>query len=719
MQLSKELYGKKDGGGGTNYSSADDDSEDYDTDPDDESVAPKKKKSKTVEKSKSAEKSNTSKSAKKSKSPKSPKNKVKFDESVEDKGPSMVEPGFLKRQASRVLSQQVSSAQLRVQAANQRNAELEQQKIQLLAEIDAVSKKWAESRDIIESMNKQSSNFMKERRMLKDRIEEMEKELHELQSQKNNQTIDLEKRIQRQQTKLNMKMEDNKDLQKQVKELNLQNEELIKQHELMSKQMRSVAAFQMKNKSNDSGVEMPTDQETVALLKKLDNVTLDEEEEAMEPADLLLHRFAALEANDLRLNSEQRMKKTAKMMTDLSDDINGMMGKWLPKNKVRSDRTKSKTMVFQVRQLIGHFNVLVGQMKEAERDRERAAEDLKRKDRKIKDLEEANLAVFKLKNEVKSKDMKITQLERDRDYYKMRVEDEENAEQTEMAVQDQVLYLTNIMRQRKSTNLQETVSANELSLLAMMSASNQTSVEYGQPSLDLLSPYSAGGRGDNTSNVHALTPMHMSPASDGDDGVEKSSFGFPKFPKSNQSNGSNKRHSFQGNALQVRHTQHGKQVSAEIEYYSDEDDADVASPGDSSENMSNGHPKQSSTSSSHTPSLSAGGSMSVSIEDDSSSKKKKRKKSSQIDGKKKKRDRKIRSQTVGNYDEMTGSSKKGKHSKRNSELNSPRRSKKSSKKTSTKRQNLAPEKDGKSRRKGSAGNLGGKSSRSSKRSGRH
>merc|ERR1711972_743907 len=40
VQLSKELYGKKDGGGGTNYSSADDDSEDYDTDPDDESIAP-------------------------------------------------------------------------------------------------------------------------------------------------------------------------------------------------------------------------------------------------------------------------------------------------------------------------------------------------------------------------------------------------------------------------------------------------------------------------------------------------------------------------------------------------------------------------------------------------------------------------------------------------------------------------------------------------------
>ena len=223
--------------------------------------------------------------------------------------------------------------------------------------------------------------------------------------------MDLEKQIQRQRTKLTMKMEDNKDLQKQVKELNLQNEELLKQYENMSEQMRSVAAFKMKN---GSGSQMPTDQQTQALLKELDDVKLSDQEQAMDPADLLMHRFAAMEANDMRLTSEQRLKKTAKMMGDLGDDINGLMGKWLPKNKTR---TQSKTLVFQVRQLIGHFNVLVGQMKEAEVGQQRAAEDLKKRDRKIKELQEENLKVFKLRNELKSKEMAMQQLERDRMLY--------------------------------------------------------------------------------------------------------------------------------------------------------------------------------------------------------------------------------------------------------------------------------------------------------------
>merc|ERR1712176_1126681 len=98
--------------------------------------------------------------------------------------PNMEEPAFMKRQASRILSHQVSTAHIRVQAAQQRNEELEQEKIHLLSEIDGVSKRWAESREIIESMTKSAKNFDRERRMLLDRIDEMEKELKELQSQK-------------------------------------------------------------------------------------------------------------------------------------------------------------------------------------------------------------------------------------------------------------------------------------------------------------------------------------------------------------------------------------------------------------------------------------------------------------------------------------------------------------------------------------------------------
>lgn len=167
VELTKELYGQH-GADGTEYSSGDDDS-DGDFQPDELSKSP-------------------SMGAVPSPSPKTKKT-VGFHASVQDNEPSMVEPAFFKRQASRVLSAQVSSAHVRVQAAQQRNEELEQEKYHLLREIDAVSKKWAESRETIESMSKSASNFVKERRMLQDRIEEMEKELRELQSQQNNQTV--------------------------------------------------------------------------------------------------------------------------------------------------------------------------------------------------------------------------------------------------------------------------------------------------------------------------------------------------------------------------------------------------------------------------------------------------------------------------------------------------------------------------------------------------
>ena len=77
------------------------------------------------------------------------------------------------------------------------------------------------------------------------------------------------------------------------------------------------------------------------------------------------------------------------------------------------------------------------------------------------------------------------------DYYKMRVDDEENAESMDMAVQDQVLYLTNLMRQRRSTALHDVVGSDNLNMLALMSNdSSQTVPLSHQNSLerpDLLS----------------------------------------------------------------------------------------------------------------------------------------------------------------------------------------------------------------------------------------
>jgi len=76
-------------------------------------------------------------------------------------------------------------------------------------------------------------------------------------------------------------------------------------------------------------------------------------------------------------------------MTELSTDINSLMDQWLPQNKVRSDRKRSKTLVFQVRQLIGHFNVLVNQMKQQEEAAQNDLRlDIKRRDAEIKRLKE-------------------------------------------------------------------------------------------------------------------------------------------------------------------------------------------------------------------------------------------------------------------------------------------------------------------------------------------
>merc|ERR1712176_1032831 len=146
----------------------------------------------------------------------------------------------------------------------------------------------------------------------------------------------------------------------------------------------------------------------------------------------------------------------AKMMTDMSDDINDLMGQWLPKNKVRSDRTRSKTLVFQVRQLIGHFNVLVTQMKSTEASFQNDLKlDIKRRDQEIKKLKEENKLVHQLQDDLQEKDDIMEQLKKHRD--DLRVERDhlkaQTVEQQDMIfdVQNQVRYLGAELDRNRST----------------------------------------------------------------------------------------------------------------------------------------------------------------------------------------------------------------------------------------------------------------------------
>merc|ERR1719150_2575405 len=76
-----------------------------------------------------------------------------------------------------------------------------------------------------------------------------------MQSQKTKQTNELDKQIQRQRANINMKSQENKSLQKQVKELDLQNEELLKQYDLITKQMAALKrmADSQQNNNNNGG----------------------------------------------------------------------------------------------------------------------------------------------------------------------------------------------------------------------------------------------------------------------------------------------------------------------------------------------------------------------------------------------------------------------------------------------------------------------------------
>jgi len=141
-------------------------------------------------------------------------------------------------------------------------------------------------------------------------------------------------------------------------------------------------------------------------------------------------------------------------MSELSSDINSLMDQWLPKNKIRSDRTRSKTLVFQVRQLIGHFNVLVNQMKQQEEAAQNDLRlDIKRRDAEIKRLKEENKKVLQLQDDLAEKDDLITRLNKEKDELKFEIEQLRNQtqEQQDMIhdVQSQVRFLTGEL-ERKS-----------------------------------------------------------------------------------------------------------------------------------------------------------------------------------------------------------------------------------------------------------------------------
>eukprot|EP00484_Ammonia_sp_Unknown_P018994 CAMPEP_0197028132 /NCGR_PEP_ID=MMETSP1384-20130603/7897_1 /TAXON_ID=29189 /ORGANISM="Ammonia sp." /LENGTH=1169 /DNA_ID=CAMNT_0042457085 /DNA_START=95 /DNA_END=3604 /DNA_ORIENTATION=- len=433
VELSTELYDDG-GGGGADWSSGDDDDED-----DGKEAGGAKKKKKKGAKGKPGAAGPTDPA------------KKKANLSIDDGG------GVSQASTHQieVLKKEIDAAQERLQGQTKRNAELEQRTMDLSAEIDAATQQLHSQREMIEEMSKTSANFGKERQLLETRNEELQKELDSVQATMTKQTGELDRQIQRQRNNIQMRTNENKELQKYVKELNLQNEDLLKQNDLLQKQMNALKRQAYKN-NPELAKNLPMDDDTLALVQDLDQYVLAEEEKQMEPGELLLHRFAAAEANDFRLTSEQRMKKTAKMMTDMSDDINSLMSQWLPKNKVRQDRVSSKTLVFQVRQLIGHFNVLVKQMKQNEESFQNDLKlDIKRRDQEIKKLKEETKTVHQLQDDLEEKNEVIEQLKKHRD--DLRVERDhlkaQTVEQQDMIfdVQNQVRYLNTELERNRST----------------------------------------------------------------------------------------------------------------------------------------------------------------------------------------------------------------------------------------------------------------------------
>eukprot|EP00485_Elphidium_margaritaceum_P013870 CAMPEP_0202726688 /NCGR_PEP_ID=MMETSP1385-20130828/184740_1 /ASSEMBLY_ACC=CAM_ASM_000861 /TAXON_ID=933848 /ORGANISM="Elphidium margaritaceum" /LENGTH=1381 /DNA_ID=CAMNT_0049392915 /DNA_START=63 /DNA_END=4208 /DNA_ORIENTATION=+ len=366
------------------------------------------------------------------------------------------------------LKKEIDAANQREKRQSDRNVELEQQKLNLIKEVESMQTQLQSTRDTMEQQTISIATFNKERASLEARASEFEKALTALQAQYTKDTTDLDKQIGRQRNNIQMKSSENKELQKFVKELNLQNDELVKQNDLLQKQLMVLKTQAFKN-NPELAASLPMDADTEALVQQLENYQLSEEEKQMEPADLLLHRFAAAEANDFRLNAEQRMKKTAKMMSDMSEDIGSLMAQWLPKNKKRPERKSNSTLVFQVRQLIGHFNVLVKQMKQNEESQQNDLKlDIKRRDAEIKKLQKDTQKVHQLQDDLQDKDELIEQLQKMRDDLQNERDmlKAQTAEHQDMIfdVQNQVRHLNQELERNRSTvvEMQKKNSSNNM-----------------------------------------------------------------------------------------------------------------------------------------------------------------------------------------------------------------------------------------------------------------
>jgi len=139
----------------------------------------------------------------------------------------------------------------------------------------------------------------------------------------------------------------------------------------------------------------------------------------------------------------------------LSKDIGDLMNNWLPKNKVRPDRHQSKTLVYQVRQLIGHFNVAAAQLKQQEESYQNDLKlELQRRDKEIKTLREDNKRVLQLQDDLAEKDDVITSLKKELETLKqerdMLEEQSREAQDNFTEVTKQVQVLQREMSQKDS-----------------------------------------------------------------------------------------------------------------------------------------------------------------------------------------------------------------------------------------------------------------------------
>eukprot|EP01084_Bolivina_argentea_P061396 112197_1 len=253
-----------------------------------------------------------------------------------------------------------------------RNAELEKRVTDLSLDIEFVRQE-LHNRETINIMSKETSNFTKEIQILETTFNETQREISLLQLELSKQTYSWEQQIQQQRSDLNMKTQLTGELQIFAEDLHLQNEELLKQNNLLIKQ---ITAFKHTSSTDNDATEL----------------------------GLLLDKFGAMEANDCRLTMEQRMKKTAKIMTDLSVDVNGML-----EHKEKDDNMRTNSLSFEVRDLIHRFNALLNQMKSTKHNFQN---DIKRKDEEILKLKDENKIKGNLQDTLERKEEMVALLKK-------------------------------------------------------------------------------------------------------------------------------------------------------------------------------------------------------------------------------------------------------------------------------------------------------------------